>query len=255
MPFVIMAGLGAVAGGVSSIMGGKAEAAAIRAQNEQATKNYIRANTQKTFNNARDQFQNAYQATQQLKKNNAIYEAAMQSDLENKANLQSRTTFQQGQLSKQLMAQKSSLINSVANKGMSSGSGSYGALATAQALDAVQNAMQIKKNAALELSTINKQTQGMLSQQTQNIFMPNTELYDDAPLLGDAGAAESAGMMSGLLQIGGGIAGMGMGMGGSPSSGGGGNVGGAGSSTSSGIYGGGGYQSTSTSAPLGIGPH
>jgi len=135
----------------------------------------------------------------------------------------------------------------------------YGSLATMQALNGLNNAMQLERNRIAQAKNIDTQTQNMLSQQTENIFMPNIQLYDEAPIYGNAAAAAMGGTISGLLQIGSGIAGgltaygqgSGIGLTGSSTP----NTGGAGSTTSSGIYGGGGYIPTSNSAPLGIGPH
>lgn len=193
----------AIAGGVSSIMGGKAQGAAIRRANEQAMRNWIRANSQTTLNNARDQFQNAYAFAQQLKRNNAIAQAAYGYQYDAKEALNAQSSFQQTQLSNQITQQKSALLNAMTNRGISSSSGMYGALATMQGLNSLSNAFQLERNRQEQIKNIDRQTQGMLNEQTENIFMPNIQLYDDAPILGDSAAAESGGMISGLLQIGG----------------------------------------------------
>jgi len=202
-PMTMMAIGSAIAGGVGSIFGGKAQGAAIRQQNEQAYRNWIQANSQKTINNSREQFQSAFQFAQQLKRNSAIAKAAWESEWEAKQALNFRTGFQQKQLSTQLQNQKAALLNAVLAKGVSSSSGTYAAMATAQALDALQNASMIKYNAKMELQNIEKQTQAVLNQQSENIFMPNIQLYDAMPTFGDPSAAEAGGMISGLLQIGG----------------------------------------------------
>jgi len=59
-PMTMMAIGSAVAGGLQSIFGGQAQAAAMERQNEQAFQNWIASNTQKTMNNAREQFQSTY---------------------------------------------------------------------------------------------------------------------------------------------------------------------------------------------------
>lgn len=221
MPMVILGIGAAAASGVGSIFGGKAQAAQIRAQNEQATRNWVQANTQTTMNNARQQFQAAYEYEQQLKRNNAIAQAAYSYQYEAKDALKQQTQFQQTELSKQIINQKSSLLNAMISKGISSNSGMYGALATMQALDGLKNAVQVEKNRIEQAKNIDKQTKNMLSQQTANIFMPNIQLYDEAPILGDPGAAEMGGMISGLVQIGGAVAGAavsGLGSMGSPGS-------------------------------------
>jgi hypothetical protein len=202
-PMTMMAIGSAVAGGLQSIFGGQAQSAAIQRQNEQAYRNWIQSNTQKTFNNSREQFQAAYQTLQQLRRNNAIAKAAWETDYDAKQAATFRAGYQQKQLANQLQTQKSSLLNAMITKGISSSSGMYASMATAQALDAIQNASLIKYNSDMEKRNIDQQTKGMLSQQTQNIFMPNIELYDQAPIFGDSSGAATGGFLSGLVQIGG----------------------------------------------------
>lgn len=197
----------AVASGLSSIFGGQAAAAAAQQRNEQAYRNWIQSNTNKTFANAREQFQAAYNFAQQQKRNSAIAEAAYRTQFDATRSLKDITTFQQMQLSKQQTQAASSLINALTNRGISSSSGLYGALATAQTLDALNNSKQLQKNYEIELSNINKQFTAQMSQQTENIFMPNIQGYDQAPIFEDASASATGGLVSGILQIGSGIAG------------------------------------------------
>lgn len=200
----------AVAGGLSSIFGGSAQAAAIQRQNEQAMRNWVRANTQTTFNNAREHFQSAYNFAQQLKRNNAIAQSAYGYQYEAKQALQNEVSFQQGQLSNQIMQQKASLLNAMTSRGVSSMSGMYGALATMQSLNSLSNAVQLEKNRQAQAKNIDRQMQNMLTQQTENIFMPNIQMYDDAPILGDSSAAAMGGLLSGLVQIGGAVGAVGL---------------------------------------------
>jgi hypothetical protein len=206
-PMTMMAIGSAIASGVSSIFGGKAQSAAMEQANQQAYQNWIQANTQKTFNNSREQFQTAFQTIQQLKRNSSIAKAAWQNDYEAKQALQFTSNFQQKQLANQVSNQKASLLNAILAKGISSSSSMYSSLAIAQSLDAMNNSNMLKRNTEIQLQNINKQTQASLSQQTENIFMPNIELYDQAPIFGDTSAAAMGGAVSGLLQIGGAIAG------------------------------------------------
>ena len=147
----------AVASGISSIFGGKAAAAAAQQRNEQAYRNWIQSNTNKTYANAREQFQAAYNFSQQLKRNSAIAEAAYRTQFDATSNLKDITTFQQMQLSKQQNQAAASLINALTNKGISASSGLYGALAITQTLDALNNSKQLQRNYETELSNINKQ--------------------------------------------------------------------------------------------------
>ena len=204
----------ALAGGVGSIFGGKAQGAAIRQQNEQAMRNWIASNTQKTFNNAREQFQATYAFEQQLKRNQAIAQNAYQYQYDAMSVSKSNRVLAQTEMSNALTSQRASLLNAIVSKGTSASSGSYGIFATSQALDAIEKAGQANAAFELEKSEINKQFKGMMSQQTENIFMPNIQGYDEAPILGDASAAETGGMISGLLQIGGAVAGAAAGFGG-----------------------------------------
>ena len=82
---LMIAGMGMRA--VSSIMGAQAQSAAAKAANRQAHKNWIAANTQKTFANAREQFNAAYQFSQQMKRNDAIGQAAYQTQSDSTSNV------------------------------------------------------------------------------------------------------------------------------------------------------------------------
>ena len=196
----------AVAGGLSSIFGGQAQGAAIRAQNEQAYRNWIQANSQKTFNNAREQFQAAQAFAQQLKRNSAIARSAYETQSLATQALKNTVSFQQNELSKQVRTQQGSLVNALLAKGVSGSSGLMQSLALNQTLSALASAKNLEYNAFLEKQNIDRQTQNTLSQQTENIFMPNIQLYDQAPIFGDAGAAEMGGLISGVVQIGGAVA-------------------------------------------------
>lgn len=209
-PMTILGIGSAVAGGLGSIFGGKAQGAQIRAQNQQAMRNWIASNTQKTFNNAREQFQSTYAFEQQLKRNAAIAENAYKYQYEAMDTIKANRALAQTQMANALSSQRSSLLNAMVSKGVSSNSGLFGILATTQALDALEKVGQANRAFQQEKEEIGKQFKGMMSQQTENIFMPNIQGYDEAPLLGDAGAAERAGMISGLVQIGGAIGAVGL---------------------------------------------
>jgi len=196
----------AIAGGLSSIFGGKAASAAAKQRNEQAYRNWIQSNTNKTFANAKEQFQSAYNFAQQLKRNAAIAQAAYTTQFETTRNLKDITSFQQIQLSKQQSQASASLINAITAKNVSASSGLYSSLAIAQALDALNNSNQLKKNYKAELDNINRQFTSQMSQQTENIFMPNIEGYDQSPIYEDAGSYATAGLISGAVQIGSAIA-------------------------------------------------
>ena len=184
-----------------------ARKAEIQQANDAAYRRWIQSNSQKTLSNAREQFQASYQYAQQLKKNDAIAKSAYSFQRDNKESLNDSTNFQQKELSDSLRNQKSSLLTSFALRGISSNSGMYGTLAAMQAISGLTNAVQLEKNRLAQAKNIDNQTQNMLSQQTENIFMPNIQMYDEAPILGDANAAATGGIVSGMLQIGAGVAG------------------------------------------------
>ena len=206
-PFTVMAIAGAVAGGVGSIMGGKAEAAAIEAANRAAYKSWIQSNTQKTLNNSRSQFQAAFQYEQELKRNAAISSAAYETQYEQRDALNYNISYQQQELSNQMRSQQSSLLQAITGNGISASSGMFGSLAVMQALNGIKGAVQLERNRQLQAANIDKQFKGAMSQIQTNVFMPNIELFDMPPQFGDANAASNSGMISGMLQIGGGIAG------------------------------------------------
>ena len=204
-PMTIIAIGGAIAGGASTIFGGRASAAAARAQNQQAMRNWYAANTQKTFNNSREQFQAAYQFTQQLRRNSAIVEAAYQYQREGSENISDKSNLAQLELSRDLQSQQGLLNDNVAGRGLIAQSGTSNLIAAAQAFQALKSASILQQNKKIELENLNKQFKGMMSQQTENIFMPNIQGYDEAPLLG---STDSTGTdIAGALQIGAGIAG------------------------------------------------
>lgn len=196
----------AVASGAQSIFAGQAQSAAIKRQNEQAYRNWIQGNTQKTYNNSREQFQATYAFEQQLKKNRAISESAYSYQYDSMNALKANKTIAQTNMSRELTAQQGALKNAVIGKGISPSSGLYGMLATAQALSAIDNSAQANAAFRQEENEINKQFKGMMTQQTENIFMPNIQMYDMEPVYGDSSGAAVGGAISGLLQIGGGIA-------------------------------------------------
>jgi len=193
----------AVAGGLSSIFGSKANSAAAALRNQQAEQRWIQANTQKTMNNARSQFQSAYQTAQQMKRNSAIMQSAYRNQFDQQDALKDQRQFQLKELSINRAIAAGALTNAQAARSINQNSGTYQALARAQLFNSISNVNQIQKNYETQQKNINKQFQSELSQMTENIFMPNLELYDAAPIYEDTGYS----MLPGLLQIGAGIAG------------------------------------------------
>lgn len=205
---IMMAGT-AIAGGLTTIFGGNAEAAAAKQRNEALYKNWVANNIKNSIGNAREQFQAAYQFGQQLKRNQAIAEAAYKTQYDAKENLRNITTFQQTQLAKQKAQLSATLKNSVLTRGVSKSSGLYNALAVTQALDALNNSTQIAENHRIQNQNIDKQFSAQLSQQTGNIFMPNVAGYAEGPNFESFDSTGS--MIAGGLQIAGAVGGLGYG--------------------------------------------
>lgn len=223
---MVMAG-SAIAGGISSIMGGFGKAAemkaqirqqqeAVRVQNQNALNNWVHGNIQKSFNNAREQFQAANNWVQQMKKNQAIDKAAYEYQWDAKQAVRFAGSFQQKQLSEGLRAQQGTLLNALASRGISGSSGMYASMALAQAMDGITNASQLKQNLSQELANIDKQTRQMQAQKTEQVFIGNMQMYDQMPVLGSAPSSAGnagtmailGGLLSGGAQIGGAAAGL-----------------------------------------------
>ena len=219
---------GMAMGGISQIMGGRAASAAAKAQNKQAHRNWIAANTQKTFSNAREQFNATYQYMQQIKRNEAIGQAAYETQADAQSNLRDATSFQSNQLARESRQISESLKSAILSRGISGNSGSYAAITAAQALSALSNAGQLAKNSRIQADNINKQLKAQLGQQTNNIFMPNIQGYDETPFFGNTNTTGST--IAGVLgSVGGGLVSIGGAMGSpSPSGGGGGYADGSG---------------------------
>lgn len=221
-PIALMAG-GAILGGVSQALGGFGRAAeinaqvrqqqeAVRVQNQNALNNWVQGNLQKTFNNAREQYQAANNWIQQLKKNQAIDKAAYEYQWDARQAVKYAGAFEQQKLANSLSAKQGSLLNALATRGIGPSSGMYASMAFAQALDGIANASQLKRNLEQDLSNIDKQTRQMQAQKTEQTFIPNIQLYDQMPVLGNA--PQSAGSAGTWAIIGGALGGAASAMGG-----------------------------------------
>lgn len=205
-PTTMLAVGSAIAGGLSSIFGGQAASAEQQRRNQEAFRNWINSNSQKTFNNAREHFQASYNFQQQLKRNNSIAQSAYRYQTEAKQVAATNFTNQRRDMARLLSSNSSTLLNAITARGVSSTSGMYGALATMQALDALEKSSQVKQAYEQELKGIDRQFRDILSQQTENIYAPNIQLPDSEPIYGDSSAAATGGLISGVLQIGSGLA-------------------------------------------------
>lgn len=194
---------GAVAQGMSSIMAGRAASEAAALRNAQAHQKWIQANTQKTMNNARSQFQAAYQTVEQMKRNSAIMQSAYRNEFDQTNALKDQLQFQTKELSINRAIAAGALRNALGSRNINQGSGLHQALARAQLVGLLSNINQIQKNNQIQQMNIAKQFQAEMNQQTNNIFMPNIELYDAGPMM--ESTASSA--LPGILQIGGAIIG------------------------------------------------
>ena len=202
-PMTIIGIGSAIAGGVGSIFGAKANAAAAELRNQQALQQWISRNTQKTFNNARQQFQAVQATIQQAKRNSAIIQAAYKNQFNRQNNIKDQIDFQKSQMAVDAQITRALLINAAAGKNIGQNSGTQGALIRSQMLNMIANNNQLQKNYLIQKQDIENQFTSEMAQQTEQVFMPNIELYDAQPIFEDTGYS----MIPGLLQIGSGLAG------------------------------------------------
>lgn len=202
----IMAVGSAIASGVSSIFGAGANSAAAQLRNQQAQQRWIQSNSQKSINNARSQFQAAYQTVQQTKRNSAIMQTAYRNQFDLSNNLRDQVNFQKAQLATNRAIAAGALTNAIAARNIGQSSGTYQALARAQFLGMLDNVNQIQKNYAIQQQNINKQFDAEMNQMTENIFMPNIELYDAQPIYEDTSYSTIPGMLQIATGVAGGIA-------------------------------------------------
>lgn len=201
----------AIAGGVGSIFGAKANAAAAELRNQQALQQWISRNTQKTFNNARQQFQATQATIQQAKRNSAIIQAAYKNQFNRQNNIKDQINFQKSQMAVDAQITRALLINAAAGKNIGQNSGTQSALIRSQMLNMIANNNQLQKNYLIQKQDIENQFQSEMAQQTEQVFMPNIELYDAQPIFEDT----SYSALPGVLQIATGLAGAAYGMSGS----------------------------------------
>lgn len=211
MPAIILGIGSAIAGGISSISGAAASSAAAALRNKQAQQQWIQSNTQKTINNSRQHFQAVQSTIQQAKRNAAISDAAYRNQFNRQNNLTDQINYQKTQMAVDAQVARAALTNLAAARGIGQKSGTQNAIVRAQMLNMLANNNQLRKNYQLQREDIQNQFSGEMSQRTEQVFMPNIELYDSQPIYENTGYSA----LPGLLQIGAGIAGgVAMGMGG-----------------------------------------
>lgn len=198
---------GAVANGVGTMAQGRAQQAASQQRNEEAYQQWLQNLREVANFNAREQFLSAYNFAQQTKRNAAISSSAYRTKTEKGQNAAEINTFQNTQLSRQATQASASLLNAITNKGISSNSGLYAALSLAQNIDVINNATQLKKNYQTELQNLDREFRSTMSQQTENIFLPNLRIAGERPIYENSSAYATAGYIAGGAQIAGGIIG------------------------------------------------
>lgn len=203
MPAIILGVGSAIASGVSSIFGSKANSAAAALRNQQAQQQWIQRNTQKTINNSRQQFQAVQATIQQAKRNAAIAASAYQNQFNRQNNLSDQINYQKTEMAVDSQIARAALVNIAAAKGLGQKNGTQNAILRAQMLNMLSNNNQLRRNYEIQKQDIQNQFKSEMSQMTEQVFMPNLELYDAAPIYEDTGYSA----LPGLLQIGAGIAG------------------------------------------------
>lgn len=199
----IMAIGSAIAGGVSSIFGAKANAAAAALRNQQAMQQWLAKNTQKTINNSRQQFQAVQSSIQQAKRNSAIAQAAYKNQYNRQSSLSDQINFQKNQMSIDGQIARAAIMNIAAGRNISQNTGTQLSILQSQMLNMISNSNELNKNYQIQRENIQNQFESEMNQQTEQVFMPNLELYDDQPIYEDTGYST----LPGLIQIGAGIAG------------------------------------------------
>lgn len=203
MPAIILGVGSAIASGVGSIFGAKANSAAAALRNQQAQQQWIQRNTQKTINNSRQQFQAVQATVQQAKRNAAIAASAYQNQFNRQSNLSDQINYQKTEMAIDSQIAKAALVNIAAAKGLGQTSGTQNAILRSQMLNMLSNNNQLRRNYEIQKQDIQNQFRGEMSQMTEQVFMPNIELYDAQPIYENT----SYSTLPGLLQIGAGIAG------------------------------------------------
>lgn len=178
---LLSAGIGIAQG----IFGGMSQSAAAERQNQEAIKQWIAGNTQKTINNARSQFQAAQQWANQSKRNEEITRNAYAFSFDARESATAMRTFKQQQTSNVAMAQRASLLSSLTTRGVAGSSGTSTALKNAQVQQLINENRYQNMEYQNQIKAINQQEKNMLSQRTENVFMPNIQGFDEAPLLQD----------------------------------------------------------------------
>lgn len=191
---LLMAGVGVAQG----IFGGMAQAAEAERRNTEAMKQWVAGNTQKTINNARSQFQAAQQWSNQLKRNEEITRNAYAFSFDAQNAALAMRSFKQQQTSNIAMAQRASLLSSITARGVAGSSGTSTALKNAQVRQLLNENKYQNIEYQNQLKAIQQQEKNMLSQRTENVFMPNIQGFDEAPILQDTSMPLIGGAISGI---------------------------------------------------------
>lgn len=192
-----------VAQGVSTIMSGRAQAAGIARQNQEAYSAWLHENNQRSFSNAREVFDSANNMAQQLERNSAIYASASENRSNEFRSIQESTNFQQAQASERMLLASGAMVTALSNNNLNSSSGSYKALSRALAFRGVQDAAMLARNASTARESANTRFNNALTERTYNTFLPNIALANRENTYSNPSSASSGAFLSGALQIGG----------------------------------------------------
>ena len=186
----VLAGL-AVAGVAAGVMGGIAQSQQAAANNAAANTAWMEGEFQKGINNGKEIFNAVHNEQRQATNNRAIMKSAFLFQDRSKFALKQQTQFLQTQNSRQ-----SHLAQGAINASRIPG-GSGKAMMLAASLNALENTMQIEKNAKKQAQNIDGQFSQMMSQQSNNVYIANFQGKSAKPQQQDTVMPLIGGLVSG----------------------------------------------------------
>ena len=191
--------IGLAVGAAGGIMGGIGQNAAAANRNKQAIQNWMQGEMQKGINNGKELFNASYAQQQQRERNAAIQRAAYLFEQDSLDAAKDQQTFVQNQISRSYRTMKGTMVAQAASSGISGGT--MKALKLSQSMNFLNQVGQAEDNFAKTQKNIKRQAQNMMSQQRNDLILPNLQGASAKPILEEVGAGN---IISGAL---GGIAG------------------------------------------------
>jgi len=199
---IAIAGLAmGIAGGV---MGGISQNAAAARRDQQATNNWVQGELQKGINNGKEMFQTAHATVQQSERNASIQRAAYLFQKDSLASVNDKYEFTQRNIANTYRQMKGAVAAQFQQSGLQGGTAK--ALSLSQSMNFFNQTQQAAKNQERIIDNINRQTENQMSQQRNDVFLPNLNLASQAPIMegqsvlpilagGLAGASANTGTM------------------------------------------------------------